>query len=148
MLRVNPTFGREMEHRRADDIPSELFKHLTAPQNTENAVNAMRLFLREADEEQFEFAVAVYVASARLRDEPIQTVMSALCTIASDLEGPSIGDGFSLKPTRLHQLIFAGILRAFYGDAVVERAIGASAQRKADAPQHTKAGTWPNKPVN
>jgi hypothetical protein len=52
-----------------------------------------------------------------------------------------------MRPTRMHQLIFSGILRAFYGDVAVDRAVGAASQRKADAPQHSKSGTWPRPPV-
>jgi hypothetical protein len=72
----------------------------------------------------------------------------ALCLMASDLEGPRYENDIVLNPTRMHQLLFAGVLRAFYGDPAVLRAIGARAQRKADAPQHTLSGTWPRKPAD
>lgn len=107
----------------------------------------MELFLKMGDEEAFEYAVAVYVASARTREEPIERVVGALCMLAGNLEGPRSEHDILMHPTRMHELLFAGILRAFYGDPVVLRAIGARAQRKADAPQHTLSGTWPRKPA-
>ena len=106
----------------------------------------MRVFLRNGDEPAFEYAVAVYVASARHRLEPIEIVTGALGLLAGNLEGPRPEGESFLTPTRLHQLIFNGILRAFYGDIAIDRGMGATAQRKADAPQHTKSGTWPKKP--
>ena len=125
-------------------IASELYQAITAPENLSHAVAAMREFLRDGDESRFQSAVALYVASARFRHEPVERVASALCLIAEDLEGPREADTL-LRPTRLHELIFTGILRAFYGEVAVERARGASAQRKADAPQHVDAGTWPRR---
>ena len=82
------------------------------------------------------------------RGDEVQTVLCALCCLASDLEGPGSDGDVLPHPTVLHSLIFAGILRAFYGDAVVDRAAGARAQRKADAPQHVHSGTWPRRPVD
>lgn len=130
------------------EIPSELYESITAPQNTDNAVKAMRVFVRDGDEATFEYAVALYVASARHREEPIEKVTGALCMLAGVLEGPRMDGDILLRPTRLHQLIFNGILRAFYGDVAVDRGIGASAQRRADAAQHTMSGTWPRKPAD
>ena len=127
-------------------IAPELYQRITAPENTSNAVDAMREFLRAGNETQFETAVALYVASARFRQEPIEQVVSALCLLAEDLEGARDKTEVILRPTRMHELIFTGILRAFYGELAVERARGASAQRRADAPQHVDAGTWPRRP--
>jgi hypothetical protein len=132
-----------MYRRTEPVIAPELYQHLTAAQNADHVVEAMRLFLLEGDDEKFELAVAVYVASARYRREQIETVAGALAMLAGSVEGPAVDNDLVRRPTRLHQLIFSGILRAFYGDAAVDRALGASAQRKADAPQHTKSGTWP-----
>lgn len=136
-----------MNRRTAFEVAPEIIEQLTAAQNTEKAVEAMKLFLVEGGEEKFELAVAVYVASARSRQEPIEKVAGALSALAGVLEGPQSDDLFLMRPTRLHQLIFSGILRAFYGDITVDRALGASAQRKADAPQHTRSGTWPTRPA-
>lgn len=137
-----------MNRRPTPHFEPELYEHLTAPQNTEKVVAAMKLFLLEGDEEKFEIAVALYVASARYRQEPIERVVSPLCLLAGDLESAAgKANEFLPEPSRMHELIFSGILRAFYGDPVVDRALGASAQRKADAPQHIKSGTWPKKPV-
>ena len=129
------------------DLPPEVNERITASENTEKAVGAMKVFLEQGDEEAFEYAVAVYVASARTRQEPIERVVAALCLLASDLEGPRSENEILMHPTRMHELLFAGILRAFYGDPAVLRAVGARAQRKADAPQHTISGTWPRKPA-
>ncbi|MEX2110740.1 MAG: hypothetical protein WD802_09075 [Gemmatimonadaceae bacterium] len=132
-----------MSRRDSHQVPPELYKDLTAPENTSKAVEAMKVFLLRGDEAAFEDCVAIYVASARHRQEEIETVFGALCQVAVELEGPRREGLVSHTPTRMHQLIFSGILRAFYGDVVVDRELGASTQRKADAPQHTTAGTWP-----
>src|SRR3954464_4576310 len=121
------------------------YTHITAPENTASAVRAMREFLTRSDESTFEHSVALYVASARHRQEPIEKVAAALSVLAAEVEGPLVSAAEPVERTRMHALIFSGILRAFYGDVVVERGIGASAQRRADAPQHTKAGTWPSR---
>ena len=130
------------------DLPAAVYEHLTAAENHEQAVAAMQIFVRQGDEEAFEYAVAIYVASARSREDPIERVASTLCLLAANLEGPRSEKDTLVGPTRMHQLIFSGILRAFYGDAAVLRAVGARAQRKADAPQHTISGTWPRKPAD
>lgn len=128
------------------DIASELYRLSTAPQSVFDAVAAMREYLRSGDESRFEQAVAVYVAAARHRQEPIERVASALCQLAEALEPPRLEADALRHPSRMHELIFTDVLRAFYGDFAVERALGARAQRKADAPQHVDAGTWPRRP--
>jgi hypothetical protein len=125
-----------------DDVA---YLQVTAPENTASAIRAMREFLVRHDEATFERAVALYVASARHRQEPIEKVAAALSALAPDVEGPLFNANEPVARSRMHSMIFTGILRAFYGDVAVERGIGASAQRKADAPQHTKAGTWPSR---
>jgi hypothetical protein len=136
-----------MSRRPTPVIPAPLYQDITAPENAETAVEAMQVFIREGNEETFEYAVALYVASAKHRQEAIETIAGALCQLAANLEGPRRENDVLLRPTRMHELIFTGILRAFYGDVAVDRGIGASAQRKADAPQHTQSGTWPRKPA-
>jgi hypothetical protein len=121
------------------------YTHISEPENTAGAVRAMREFLVRSDESTFEDFVALYVASARHRREPIERVAAALSALAAEVEGPLASATEPVERSRMHGLIFSGILRAFYGDVAVERGIGASAQRKADAPQHTKAGTWPSR---
>lgn len=135
-----------MGRRDSQPIPPELYKDLTAPDNTARAVEAMRVFLLRGDESAFEDAIALYVASARHRNEEIETLTGALCQVAESLEGPR-QEGLVLHgPTRMHALIFSGILRAFFGDVAVDRELGSQAQRKADAPQHRETGTWPKRP--
>src|SRR5256885_16158781 len=116
-----------MYRRTEPVIAPELYQHLTAAQNADHVVKAMRSFLLEGDDEKFELAVAVYVASARYRREQIETVAAALAMLAGSVEDPGLDDDLMRRPTRLHQLIFSGVLRAFYGDTAVDRALGASA---------------------
>lgn len=136
----------------ADDqghgIPAELYQRITAPENASRAVEAMKTFLRDDNEAAFSEAVALYVASARYRQEPIETVVGTLCTLCENLEGPGKNGETFMTPSRMHELLFTGVLKAFYGMAAVERARGARAQRKADAPQHAERGTWPRRPAD
>lgn len=125
-------------------IPPAIQKQLTRPESTEAAISAMKLFVAKGEKETFQHAVATYCAGACERGDEVQTVLGALCRLAIDLEGPRLkSEGVLAGPSELHSLIFAGILRAFYGDAAVDRSVGASAQRKADASQHIQSGTWP-----
>jgi hypothetical protein len=127
-------------------IPADRYEAITAPQNAGNAVEAMRSFLRNGDTKTFSNAVALYVASARYRREPIETALAALGKLAEGLEGPRRDADILFRPSKMHELVFSGILKAFYGEVAVERAQGARSQRKADAPQHTQRGTWPRRP--
>jgi hypothetical protein len=135
-----------MNLKETHHIPPELYQRIASPENSSNAIDAMLAFLREGDESKFESAVTLYVASARFRQEPIEQVAASLCTLAEDLEGPRREADILVRPTRMHELIFSGILKAFYGEMAVARARGAMAQRKADAPQHVDSGTWPRRP--
>jgi hypothetical protein len=130
------------------DIPPDIREQLTRPADATTALEAMQLFLTKGDGAAFEQAVELYITSARTREEPIETVLSVLCQLAADLEGPRVTNEMLLRPTKMHALVFAGILRAYYGNVAVERGIGASAQRKADASQHFKSGTWPKRPAD
>ena len=116
------------------------------PDSVEAAVAAMKLFIEKADKEKFQNAVAIYCTGACERKEEVETVLGALCRLAADIEGPKT-DTLELRPSEMHSLIFAGIMRAFYGNAAVDRATGARGQRKADAPQHVLSGTWPRPPA-
>jgi hypothetical protein len=128
------------------DIPLESYERITAHENITHAIEAMQVFIRKGDVAKFEYEVALYVASARYRQEPIEKVTGALCTLAENLEGPKGEAEILLHPSQMHAMIFNGILRAFYGDVAVDRAFGAQAQRKADASQHVESGTWPRRP--
>ena len=101
-------------------IPPHLYRDLTAPQNAENAIAAMQTFLSDGDEEAFKAAVALYVASARHRQEPIEKVVAALTKLGTSVEGYQKHGHTLFESTRLHQLAFAGILRAFYGDVAAD----------------------------
>lgn len=125
-------------------IPPALREQLIRPPDSEAAFAAMELFIAKGDETAFEEAVALYCAGARYREEPIEAVLAVLCRLSTELEGPRYDQGRLLRPSRMHTMILSGILRAFYGDPAVDRELGASEQRKVDAPQHMKSGTWPN----
>jgi hypothetical protein len=129
------------------EIAPDVHDLLLNPPNTAMALRAMQSFIAKGDKAAFKHAVALYVKSARTRNESIETVLGVMCTLATDLEGPRVAGGVLLHPTTMHELIFAGILRAYFGAVAVERGIGASSQRKADAPEHVKTGTWPRRPV-
>lgn len=129
--------------RESTVIPAALREQLVRPPNSDAASAAMALFIAMGDETAFEQAVALYCAGARARQEPVESVLAVLGELNAELERPRHGEKPLLRPSRMHTLIFAGILRAFYGDAAVERELGAMDQRKVDAPQHTKSGTWP-----
>src|SRR5206468_7281003 len=108
-------------------LDDSAYVDITAPENTATAIRAMREFLVRGDESAFEHSVALYVASARHRQEPIERVAAALSLLASEVEGPLVNATEAVERSRMHALIFTGILRAFYGDVAVERGIGASA---------------------
>ena len=130
-------------------LPPAIHQQLTQPESVEAAVAAMEVFIQKGDRETFQVAVAVYCVAACERGDEVQTVLGALCRLAADLEGPrGSHEDILARPSEMHSLIFSGIMRAFYGDLAVDRQRGASAQRKADAPQHTRNGTWPNPPVD
>ena len=130
-------------------IPPAVHQQLTQPESVDAAVAAMKLFVAQGDTEAFQEAVALYCVGACDRGDEIHTVLGALCRLAADVEGARTFDKLVLaRPTELHSLIFAGILRAFYGDGAVDRGVGARAQRKADAPEHVKNRSWPKRPAD
>ena len=132
--------------RMPETIPPPIVEQLTRPESVEAAVAAMKLFIEKGDKESFQKAVAIYCTGACERRERVETVLGSLCRLAADIEGPGT-DALQLQPSEMHGLIFRGILQAFYGNAAVDRATGARAQRKADAPQHVRSGTWPKPPA-
>lgn len=99
----------------APHISPDRYRHLTAPESTAQVTEAMRAFLADGDENAFEYAVTLYVASARARHEPIEAVVSALRQVSEALEGTQQILAVT-PPTRLRELTFRGILRAFYGE--------------------------------
>lgn len=98
----------------APQIPPELYEHLTTVENVNQVTSAIRAFLDKGDEVTFEYAVALYLAAARFRREPIAKVLTVLTDLGDAIEGlvPS-------PPSHLRASIFRGILRAFYGEVVV-----------------------------
>ncbi len=63
-------------------------EQLTRPEDSAVALEAMKLFISKGDEAAFEQAVALYVSSARTREESIETVPAVCCELATSLEGP------------------------------------------------------------
>lgn len=96
-------------------IPPELYEHLTNAENIDQVTRAIRSFLDNNDEVRFEYAVALYLASARSRAEPIDRVLQVLTNLGDTIEGQ-----VSSPPSHLRVSIFRGILRTFYGEVTVE----------------------------
>lgn len=131
----------------ATKLPTDIHQKLSDPPTLEAAVEAMKVFIDKGDPEAFQHAVAVYCAGARERGEQIETVLVALERLAKQVGGPLSRQGvMQTRPTEMHTLIFGGILRAFYGDAAVDREAADAAGRKAEAHKHTVERTWPRRP--
>lgn len=98
----------------APQIPPDLYDHLTNAQNVEQVTGAIRTFLDDGDTETFEYAVALYLASARSRGVPIAKVLEVLTNLGESIEGrvPAA--------SRLQASIFRGILRVFFGEVSLE----------------------------
>ncbi len=128
----------------APQIPPELYEHLTNVENVDQVTSAMQTFLDNGDEVTFEYAVALYLASARFRGEPIPKVLGVLTSLSESVQGRVLS-----PPSRLQATIFRGILRAFYGEVAVEGEgeNGARAQGEAGATPPIEPGTWPTSPA-
>lgn len=98
----------------ASRIPPALYEHLTNAQSTNRVIGAIKIFLEKGDAVTFEYAVALYLAAARAREEPIDVVLSVLTNLSESIEGTVLS-----PPSYLQTLIFRSILRAFYGEVAV-----------------------------
>jgi len=99
----------------APHIPAELYEYLTNVENVDQVSRAIRTFLDSGDEVTFEYAVAVYLASARFRAQPIAEVLQVLTSLTESIEGRTLS-----SPSSLQASVFRAILRAFYGEVTVE----------------------------
>jgi hypothetical protein len=97
--------------------PEQLFTVIGRTENTERVSEAMRAFLHRGDAQAFERAIAVFVRSARARNEPVERVLAVLIGLAEALEGAGYPHDWTL--TDLRWVILRGVLLAFYGDTDV-----------------------------
>lgn len=120
--------------------PAELFDVLEHEENVNRVLDAMGEFRRHGDTQLFQRAVAVYVRSARARNEPVETVLGTLETIADELERDA-QPGFTQRDTPMRHLVLRGVLLAFYGADVVRREERARRERadRQRSPDETEA---------
>lgn len=111
-------------------IPPDLYDHLTKAQSADQVIGAIKAFLDNGDEVTFEYAVAVYLAAARFREEPIERVLQVLTSLGESIEGL-----VASPPSRLSALIFRGILKAFYGEVTVEPQRGPGGSEHVPRPE-------------
>lgn len=97
--------------------PEQLFRVVSSEENSERVSDAMRAFLTNRDVPRFEQAVAIFVRSARARDEPIERVLAVLIQLAETSEGAGYPHDWTLTDLRL--VLLCGVLLAFYGDTSV-----------------------------
>ncbi len=119
--------GSERSGERSGDFsrdpvfdPAELFEVVAHEDNVHRVLGAMREFIRRGDTAALERAVAIYVRSARTRDEPIEVVLGTLETVADDIEQDG-APGFKQRDTPLRHALLRGVLLAFYGADIVGR---------------------------
>lgn len=106
--------------------PEQLFSVIGRDENTARVAEAMCVFLRRGERDAFERAVALFVRSARARNDPIERVLAVLIELATYREGTPAPHDMELSELRL--LILRGVLLAFYGDSPV-RVVGSPQQR-------------------
>jgi hypothetical protein len=100
--------------------PAELFAVIQRDENVARVSGAMRTFVERGDTDSFQRAVAVFVRSARAREEPIERVLGVLEELVDGLEGHPL-PGSSERETKMRTLVLRGVLLAFYGGEAVER---------------------------
>lgn len=96
--------------------PEGLFRIIGRAENTTRVSEAMRVFVDRGDRDALERAIALYVRSARARNEPIERVLAVLIELATVREGAAAPH--HLDPSELRQLLLKGVLLAFYGESV------------------------------
>ncbi len=67
--------------------PEGLFRAFGRAENTAGVSEAMRVFADRGEAEAIERAVALFVRSARARNEPIERVLAVLIELATGREG-------------------------------------------------------------
>lgn len=112
------------ERRRSGDFsqdptfdPEQLFSVIGREENAARVSEAMRAFAACGRQGAFEQAVALFVRSARARNEPIEQVLAVLIELATDEEG--VARPHDLERSDLRQLVLRGVLLAYYGDSPV-----------------------------
>ena len=126
---MSDTYERSGDFSQDPDIdPDELFRVIGEEENAERVSDAMRAFLLRRDEGAFERAVGIFVRSARARGDQIERVLAVLIALAEEREGDAYPH--DLKLSQLRRLVLRGVLRAFYGEAVVRERAQASKRRR------------------
>ena len=97
--------------------PAQLFRVIGREENTTRVSEAMQVFIERGDGTALENAVALFVRSARAREEPIERVLAVLIELATAREGTAAPH--DLEQSELRRLILRGVLLAFYGDSPV-----------------------------
>jgi hypothetical protein len=110
--------------------PQELFAVVSSAESMSAVADAMSRFVAAGDLQAFERAIAVYVRSARVRRDPIETVLGTLTGIADNAEGIPRQKGLLHEETTLRRSVLRGILVAFYGDEVVQEGSEARERRR------------------
>lgn len=100
--------------------PAELFAVIQRDENVARVSGAMRAFIERGDTDSFQHAVAIFVRSARAREEPIERVLGVLEELVDGLEGHPL-PGSAERETKMRTLVLRGVLLAFYGGEAVER---------------------------
>ena len=95
--------------------PEQLFSVISREENTARVAEAMCTFLDRGQSDAFERAVALFVRSARARNDPIERVLAVLIELATQREGAA--PPHDLELSELRRLILRGVLLAFYGDS-------------------------------
>lgn len=96
--------------------PDRLFRAIDRTENSAGVSEAMRVFVDRGEREALERAVALFVRSARARNEPIERVLAVLIELATGREGAAAPHDLQLS--ELRHLILRGVLLAFYGDSM------------------------------
>jgi hypothetical protein len=96
--------------------PQGLFRAIGHAENSAGVSEAMRVFVDRGEAEALERAVALFVRSARARNEPIERVLAVLIELATGREGTAAPHDLELSTLR--QIILRGVLLAFYGDSM------------------------------
>ena len=108
--------------------PAELFDVIEHEESVHRVLDAMRQFVTRHDLRLLERGVAVYVRSARARNESIEKVLAGLETIADELERGGV-PGFKERDTPLRGIVLRGVLLAYYGADTVRREADARTKR-------------------
>ena len=119
--------------------PDQLFEVVGHADSADRVAEAMRMFLKHGELARFEQAIAVFVRSARARQEPIERVLAVLIELAAAKEGVAYPHDWTL--TDLRWVVLRGVLLAFYGDTSLAKRDSGIERRSGDERRHD--GTRP-----